>query len=74
MQLIVGHGGFYKGMNSVTIQRWIADDHVDVVKTFLKPLCDSQGGWLIYEIDDNMSDKYIPLFNRGRKAFEGEKI
>lgn len=74
MQLLVGHGSFYKGMTSVTVQRWIADDHVDVVKTFLKPICDSQGGWFIYEIDDNMSDKYIPLFNRGRKAFEGEKV
>lgn len=30
--------------------------------------------WIVYEIDDLMSDKYIPLFNRGRKSFEGEHI
>ena len=35
---------------------------------------DMNSGWLIYEIDDNMSDQCIPKFNRGRKAFEGEHI
>jgi len=33
---------------------------------------DANSGWLIYEIDDNMSDTCIPKFNRGRAAFEGE--
>ena len=35
---------------------------------------DMHSGWLIYEIDDNMAAVHIPKFNRGRKAFEGEKI
>lgn len=35
---------------------------------------DANQGYLIYEIDDNMSDKFIPKFNRGRKAFEGPEI
>ena len=35
---------------------------------------DANSGWLIYEIDDNMSDECIPKFNRGRKAFEGEQV
>lgn len=35
---------------------------------------DAQSGWLIYEIDDNMSDKCIPKYNRGREAFEGEQV
>ena len=35
---------------------------------------DANQGYVIYEIDDNMSDKYIPKFNRGRKAFEGAEI
>lgn len=65
---------YYKGINSVTIQRWISDQHQNLMMKFLKPLMDANSGWIIYEIDDNMSDKYIPLFNRGRKAFEGEKI
>ena len=41
---------------------------------FLKPLCDANSAYLVYEIDDAMSDKDIPLFNRGRGAFEGEKV
>lgn len=35
---------------------------------------DAHSGWLVYEIDDNMSDQCIPKYNRGRKAFEGEHI
>ena len=65
---------FYKGVNSVTVQRWINDQQVDLFCKFLKPLMDMNSGWLIYEIDDNMADVHIPKFNRGRKAFEGEKI
>lgn len=41
---------------------------------FLKPLMDGNCGWLVYAIDDNMSDKSIPLYNRGRAAFEGEQV
>lgn len=35
---------------------------------------DMHSGWLIYEIDDNMAALHIPKYNRGRRAFEGEKI
>lgn len=65
---------YYKGITSVTIQRWIADQQLSIVQRFLKPICDANSAWLIYEIDDNMSDKHIPLFNRGRKAFEGKHV
>lgn len=65
---------YYKEMNSITIQRWISSQQCDLVTKFFKPILDSHGGWLIYEIDDNMSDECIPLFNRGRKAFEGETV
>lgn len=65
---------FYKGMTSVTVQRWISTAQRDMFCKFLKPLMDANQGYLIYEIDDNMSDKYIPKFNRGRKAFEGAEI
>jgi len=41
---------------------------------FLKPLCDANSGWLIYEEDDAMFDKDIPLYNRGRAAFEGPEV
>lgn len=35
---------------------------------------DQNSGWLIYEIDDNMSSEFIPKFNRGRAAFEPKQI
>ena len=35
---------------------------------------DMHSGWLIYEIDDNMAALHIPKFNRGRRAFESEKV
>lgn len=73
-QTPVGQADYYKGITSITVQRWISSEQVNVVTKFFKPICDANCGWLIYEIDDNMSDKYIPLFNRGRAAFEGETI
>ena len=65
---------YYQGVTSVTCQRWINDQQKDLFCKFLKPLMDANSGWLIYEIDDNMSDKCIPKYNRGRAAFEGERI
>ena len=86
---------YYKGMNSITVQRWISDSQTNLMSKFFKPLMDGHCGWLVYEIDDLMFDgtitdeskketiekKYgdksrnsIPLFNRGRKAFEGKQV
>lgn len=65
---------YYQGMTSITCQRWINDQQRDLFCKFFKPLMDGMSGWLIYEIDDNMSDQCIPKFNRGRAAFEGEKV
>lgn len=56
------------------MQRWINDPQRDLVLNFFKPLMDNNGGWLIYEIDDNMSSEFIPKFNRGRIAFEPPQI
>jgi len=61
-------------MTSVTVQRWINDAQRDLFMKFLKPLMDANSGWLIYEIDDNMSSDFIPKFNRGRAAFEPKQI
>lgn len=65
---------YYRGITSITVQRWISDQQTELVTKYLKPLCDANSGWFIYEIDDAMSDKSIPLFNRGRAAFEGEHV
>lgn len=74
MQMPIFDPKYYNGVSTVTIQRWINDQQLEVVEKFLKPLCDELGIWLIYEIDDLMSDKYIPKFNKGRQAFEGENV
>lgn len=65
---------YYQGMTSITCQRWINDQQRDLFCKFFKPIMDASSGWLIYEIDDNMSDLHIPKYNRGRAAFEGENI
>ena len=65
---------YYQDVTSITVQRWINDQQCDLFCHFFKPLMDSRSGWLVYEIDDNMSDQCIPKYNRGRKAFEGERI
>ena len=50
---------YYKGMNSIKIQRWISDSQTQMVTKFLKPLMDANCGYLIYEIDDLMFDGTI---------------
>src|SRR5574344_1592574 len=60
---------YYKSITSVVVQRWIADQHEQIFNKFLKPICDSNSAWLIYEIDDVMHYKDIVLYNRGRRAF-----
>lgn len=74
MQQIIFDEKYYNGMTSVTCQRWISDQHADIFCNYLKPLMERTNGWLIYAIDDNMADCEIPKYNKGREAFEGEKI
>lgn len=64
---------YYKGMTSVTCQRWISDQQKDLFCKYLKSIMDNNCGWLIYAIDDNMAAEHIPLYNRGRAAFESKK-
>ena len=95
-QTPIGDQEYYRGMTSVTVQRWISDGQRNLFCGMIKPLMDNSCGWAVYEIDDMMFDgtftgtgeekkaleaKYgdlrnysIPLFNRGRKAFEGEAV
>ena len=86
---------YYNGLTSVTVQRWISDQHRDIMLKFLKPLSEAKSFAVIFEEDDEMFDgtllneskreylekKYgdliqnsIPLYNRGRRAFEGEHV
>lgn len=62
---------YYKGMNSVTIQRWISDSQANLVVHFFKPLMDANSGWLLYEIDDLMFDGTI--FDESEREFVEKK-
>ena len=65
---------YYKGITSVTVQRWISDQQEQIFFKLLKPVCDANSGWLLYEIDDAMHYTDIVNYNRGRRAFVGEKV
>ena len=65
---------YYKGITSVTVQRWISDYNREIFMNVLKPICDANAAFLIYEIDDCMSNQHIQLYNRGREAYESPKI
>lgn len=47
---------FYKGVSSIKVQRWIADQQANLFCNMFKPLMDAHSGWLFYEIDDLMFD------------------
>lgn len=65
---------YYRGVNTVTVQRWTTPQQEQLITNFLKPICDGNSGWLIYEIDDLMVDYEIPQFNKGRIGFEDPKV
>ena len=62
---------FYKGVNSVTVQRWISDQQTGIFHQLLKPVMDQSGGWLIYEEDDLMFDG--TLLNEEKRQYLEEK-
>ena len=65
---------YYNGVNSITIQRWVSNQHKEIVDRLLKPISMQHKSWLIYEIDDLMDARFIPHFNRGKHAFEPTEI
>ena len=56
----------------IRIQRWFTKAHAEIVKQFLRPLCDKIGIWLVYEIDDVLLYDEIPKYNLARKHFNPE--
>ena len=54
----------------IRIQRWFLPGHAQIVKQFLKPMCDQMGIWLVYEIDDVLLFDEIPKYNLARKHFD----
>lgn len=73
-QQVVLNQDYYKGITSVTCQRWISPQQHNIFKNFLKPICDANQAWLIYAIDDAMDYQSIPIYNRGRPAYANDGI
>ena len=73
MPTVTTEGRFYKNMNSVMVQRLVDEGQFKFFTEFLVPTAESCQCWTIYNIDDAMHYKDIVKFNRGRRAFLGEK-
>ena len=58
----------------IRIQRWFTKQHAEIVKSFLKPLCDRIGIWLVYEIDDVLLYDEIPKYNLAKEHYSQERI
>lgn len=58
----------------VRIQRWFTKGHAEIVRNFLKPLCDRMGIWLVYEIDDVLLYDEIPKYNLAKEHFNPELL
>lgn len=74
MQTVTVDPRFYRPMNSVMVQRLVDDNQRKFFSELLKSCSDAFGFWIIYNIDDAMHYKDIVKFNKGRKAFVGEKL
>lgn len=65
---------FYNDMNVVMIQRYIDDTQEKIFNQALVPYSKAFSFWTIYNIDDAMHAKDIVKYNRGRRAFLGDRI
>lgn len=74
MPVITTDDRFYRPMNSVMVQRLVDDEQTKFFMELLKPYSDAFAFWTVYNIDDAMHYKDIVKFNKGRKAFVGDKL
>lgn len=65
---------FYKDIRHVKVQRQVSQPQREYIKKFLKPLSDSYGFWLSYDIDDVIGPDDIPPYNAARGAFQAPGI
>ena len=65
---------FYKGMASITFQRWAAPQLANLVEQFFRPVATSTKTALVYAIDDAMGANDVPLYNRGHEHFSKPEV
>jgi len=71
---LIGDPAFFRDIRVVRLQRQVNDAQCSYFLNFLKPLSQSIGFWIVYEIDDVISYDDIPKYNIGRKAFSNENF
>jgi hypothetical protein len=65
---------FYKNIRMVRLQRQVSDAQAKFFLDFLKPLSKIYGFWTIYEIDDVIDYRDIPIYNIARTSFTGKNF
>ncbi len=64
---------YYQGVNMIMVQRLTNEHQQRMLEGFLKPVSDAVGCWTVFNIDDIMDHRYIPLWNRGRRGYINPK-
>ena len=65
---------YYEDVDMVMVQRMLSDGQLNFVEKFLDPYSELLKFWVVYNIDDAMHYQDIPKYNRGRRAYVGEKV
>lgn len=66
---MIGDPTFYRDIRVVRLQRQVSNQQCQFFLKFLKPLSESLGFWLVYEIDDVIAHDDIPAYNMARDTF-----
>lgn len=64
---------FYAGINMLMVQRLVADETEQLFDNWFVPLSHKYRFWTVFNIDDLTDYRFIPMYNRGRRAFIGDK-
>ena len=65
---------YYEDVTMVMVQRMLTDGQLRFTERFLDPYSEILKFWTVYNIDDAMHCDDIPKYNRGRRAYVGEKV
>ena len=75
---IITDPNFYRmvdgGIRMIRLQRWYGKEKAAMLKSFLKPLADQLGMWLVYEIDDLLIYDEIPAYNIAKPHYAYDRV
>ena len=71
-QLLITDPTFFRGVRTIRVQRQVNDIQAQYFLNVLKKISNSQGQWIIYEIDDVIGYEDIPEYNLAKDAFKNK--